>query len=117
MTQAYGVRDPSYVRGYHAGIDFGCPVGTPVYCASDGIVRLSAEGYGDYGKLLVVEHIGDAESWYAHLSRVDVRSGPVSAGQVIALSGATGRVTGPHLHFEYRVAGEPVDPAPYLEGA
>lgn len=100
----------------HSGIDIGVPVGSPVVAADNGVVILAKTGYnGGYGNYIVVSHGGGISTLYAHNSSLTVGVGArVSRGQVIARSGNTGRSTGPHLHFEVRVNGRPVDPMPYL---
>ena len=88
--------------------------GTPVRVAADGIVR-AAEWSGAYGKLVIVDHGGGVETYYAHLSAFDVIPGQeVRRSQVIARTGATGRVSAPHLHYEVRQGGAPVNPYKYL---
>ncbi len=110
----YRVHPISGVRKLHAGIDFGAPTGTPIYAADDGRV-LSAGVRGGYGNATVIEHGGGLATLYAHQSRFAVRAGQtVSRGEVIGYVGSTGYSTGPHLHFETRVNGTPVDPAGYL---
>jgi murein DD-endopeptidase MepM/ murein hydrolase activator NlpD len=94
----------------HTGIDFGAHVGTPIMAAADGVVISTAYMRG-YGNTVIVEHGGGISTVYAHTSRVFVRSGQrVHRGQRIAAVGATGLATGPHLHFEVRVNGRPVNP-------
>lgn len=111
MTQPYGVPGP-YVRGYHAGVDFGLPVGEPVYAAAEGTVAQLLVNFGEYGHLLILSHADEWSTYYAHLSSFagQLQGQFVAAGQVVALSGNTGRSTGPHLHAELRHNGEPVDP-------
>ena len=100
----------------HTGIDIGVPVGTPVVAAKDGVVILTKTGYsGGYGNYLVVDHGGGISTLYAHNSSLSVGVGTrVKRGQQIAVSGNSGRSTGPHLHFEVRVSGSPVNPMGYL---
>lgn len=108
--------DPFTSEGthFHTGVDLSAAMGTPVHVAADGVV-VSAEYSGRYGKMVVVDHGNGMQTRYAHLSRFSVVPGEeVRRGQVIALSGATGRVTAPHLHFEVRVGGTAVNPYPYL---
>lgn len=94
----------------HTGCDLPYPTGTPVYCAFDGRVRL-AERHKGYGNLIIVRHENGLETFYGHLSRIDVKAGDwVHAGDLIALGGSTGRSTGPHLHFETRYRGYAFDP-------
>lgn len=97
----------------HRGIDIPLRTGDPVHCAFDGIVRIS-EGTsrtGGYGNLVVVRHANGLETYYAHLSQINVKENEiVSAGEVIGLGGSTGHSTGPHLHFETRYMGKAFDP-------
>jgi len=111
VTSGFGRRD-----GYpHEGIDLGVPDGTAVRAAAAGQVVVAGERLSGYGRLLVVDHGAGLSTVYAHNSELVVAEGDsVSRGQVIALSGHTGRVTAPHLHFEVRRDGEAVDPLPYL---
>jgi murein DD-endopeptidase MepM/ murein hydrolase activator NlpD len=99
----------------HTGIDFPAPSGTPVGAAGRGTVTFAGWNSGGYGNLMIVRHRLGYETWYAHLSGFTVGSGTAVAGGVqIATVGSTGRSTGPHLHFEVRKDGTPIDPAPYL---
>ena len=96
---------------FHSGIDIPAPSGTPVYAARPGKVVFSGWADGGYGFLVVVSHGKGERTWYAHLSRIDVRRGVwVGAGVRVGLVGATGDATGPHLHFEVRVRGAAIDP-------
>ncbi|WP_223831166.1 M23 family metallopeptidase [Streptomyces venezuelae] len=118
FTGYYG-QPGSWSKGYHTGQDFAVPTGTAVRAVGPG--QVVAAGYGrSYGYEVVIRHPDGRYTQYAHLSRIDVSVGQsVSAGQRIARSGATGRVTGPHLHFEVRTTpyfGSDVDPLAYLRG-
>jgi murein DD-endopeptidase MepM/ murein hydrolase activator NlpD len=97
-------------RAPHTGIDYASPTGSPVYAANDGRVAL----VGDFffpGKLVVLDHGLGVYSLYFHLDRIAVDEGiPVAKGQLIGTVGATGRATGPHLHFGISVAGARLDP-------
>lgn len=98
----------------HAGIDIAVPVGTPIHAAASGTVVLAGwvDGYGNY---TCIDHGGGLATCYAHQSSLAVSvGGHVTQGQVIGYSGNTGHSTGPHLHFEVRINGTPVDPLGYL---
>jgi murein DD-endopeptidase MepM/ murein hydrolase activator NlpD len=98
----------------HAGVDFGAPMGAPIYACWAGRV-VSAGWQGGYGNAVVIDHGGGKATLYAHQSRIAVSAGQnVNAGSVIGYVGSTGDSTGPHLHFEVRINGSPVNPAPYL---
>lgn len=97
----------------HTGLDFACPAGTFVRAVADGTV-VSAGWAGAYGWRTVVRHADGTETSYAHQFAQLVRSGQVTAGQILGVVGSTGNATGPHLHFEVRVGGVPVDPAAWL---
>jgi murein DD-endopeptidase MepM/ murein hydrolase activator NlpD len=116
LRSSFGRRtDPFSGEGaFHTGIDIAAPVGTAVHVTADGVVQ--AAGWdGRYGKLVEVDHGNGLVTYYAHLSQFLVVPGQeVHGGQVIALSGRTGHVTGPHLHYEVRLAGTPVNPYRYL---
>lgn len=94
----------------HRGVDYGAPIGTPVRTVGDGVVEFAGV-QGGYGKVVEVRHTDDRTTLYAHLSRIDVRPGQrVTQGSTIGAVGNTGLSTGPHLHFEFRVAGVHRDP-------
>ncbi|MBK3629624.1 M23 family metallopeptidase [Streptomyces sp. MBT49] len=101
----------------HTGQDFAVDAGSPVYAVGSGTVQATTCGDG-FGNQVVVRHRDGYFTQYAHLSRIDVRKGErVTAGRRIGLSGATGNVTGPHLHFEVRITpyvGSAVPPLPWL---
>lgn len=95
---------------FHGGMDIAIPTGTPVSSAGEGTVVFAGRK-GGYGNLVIIDHPDGRQTRYAHLSSISVAAGdPVSIGQPIALSGSTGKSTGPHLHFEVRENGKPVDP-------
>jgi murein DD-endopeptidase MepM/ murein hydrolase activator NlpD len=100
--------------GFHPGIDIGVPEGTPIHAAAAGTVIYCGWESG-YGNLVVIDHHNGLATAYAHQSRIAVSCNQdVTQGQVIGYSGCTGFCTGPHLHFEVRVNGTPVDPLGYL---
>jgi murein DD-endopeptidase MepM/ murein hydrolase activator NlpD len=118
LTSPFGERGHAMGGGgaqFHAGLDISVPTGTPVLAAQEGTVAFA--GYnGAYGKVIKLDHANGFSTLYAHNSRLLVYVGQaIEAGQVICLSGSTGRSTGPHLHFEVHKDGWPVDPLPYLE--
>ena len=118
LTSPFGEREHAMGGGgaqFHAGIDISVPPGTPVQAAQEGTVAFA--GYnGAYGKVVKLDHANGFSTLYAHNSRLLVYVGQtIEAGQVICLSGSSGRSTGPHLHFEVHKDGWPVDPLPYLE--
>ncbi|MFD5065011.1 M23 family metallopeptidase [Streptomyces sp. NPDC058394] len=106
-----------WTTGHHTGIDLAVPVGSPVMAVLPGVVLMSATD-ASYGHYVLIRHAEHEYTLYAHLSRSAVQSGmTVSAGQQLGLSGDTGNVTGPHLHFEVRtepVFGSDIDPVRYL---
>ncbi len=102
-------------RRRHTGIDLAMPIGTPVKAADGGVV-LFAGNRTSYGRIVIIDHGARMSSFYAHCSELLVKPGDkVFKGQRIALSGNTGRSTGPHLHFEVRMDDVPLNPANYLE--
>lgn len=99
---------------FHAGTDFGASHGSPIQAAETGIVIFSG-WYGGYGNTVILEHGGGVTTLYAHASRLNVSEGQaVRKGDTIAAIGSTGLSTGPHLHFEVRRSGEPVDPLGFI---
>ncbi|MET7572193.1 LysM peptidoglycan-binding domain-containing M23 family metallopeptidase [Streptomyces sp. NPDC005492] len=113
----YHVAGSMWSSGYHTGVDFVVPTGTTVKAIAAGTV-VSAAYDGAYGNEVVIRHADGKYSQYAHMSQLSVSAGQtVTEGQQIGLSGATGNVTGPHLHFEIRTTpyyGSDVDPVAYL---
>ena len=97
----------------HAGIDIGVGDGTPIHAAASGTV-IFAGWMGGYGNFVIVDHGGGLSTAYGHQSSIAVGGGSVSQGQVIGYVGCTGHCFGPHLHFEVRINGSPVDPLGYL---
>jgi len=97
----------------HTGIDIAVGYGAPIHAAASGTV-ISAGWMGGYGNFTIIDHGGGLSTGYAHQSSVAVGGGSVSQGQVIGYVGCTGHCFGPHLHFEVRINGVPVDPLGYL---
>ena len=97
----------------HAGIDIAAGYGTPIHAAASGTV-IFAGWMGGYGNFVIIDHGGGLSTGYAHQSSIAVGGGSVSQGQVIGYVGCTGHCFGPHLHFEVRINGSPVDPMGYL---
>ncbi|MEI6203533.1 MAG: M23 family metallopeptidase, partial [Enhydrobacter sp.] len=103
------------VMALHEGVDLVAPYGAPIFAAGDGIVK-GAEPKGRYGNWIEIEHPGDLATVYGHLSSFAPGIGvgsPVSQGELIGHIGLTGRTTGPHVHFEVRFKGRPVNPMVY----
>lgn len=116
VTSPFGWRTgPDGAREFHAGLDLSASRREAVRAAAPGVVERVAEIPGGYGRYLVIRHDGGLETLYAHTERVLVAEGArVRRGQRVALAGRTGNATATHLHFEVRLDGEAVDPAPYL---
>jgi murein DD-endopeptidase MepM/ murein hydrolase activator NlpD len=110
--------DPFSGEGeFHTGVDISAAAGTPVHVTADGVVIFSDWSNG-YGRLIIVDHGGGIETYYAHLSRFLAYAGQgVRRGEVVGYVGSTGRVTAPHLHYEVRIGGAPVNPYRYLTNA
>ena len=102
-------------RGFHSGIDIQAKTGEAVYSAEGGTV-ISASFFSGYGNQVTIDHGDGLSTMYAHLSKISVSVGQVVGRQeLVGLSGSTGRTTGPHLHFEVRINGSPVNPVNYLD--
>ena len=115
VTSHYGYR-PAFGRN-HKGVDIGVPMGDTVRAAFSGRVRLTKFERNGFGFYVIVRHENGLETVYGHLSRFLVSPNQtVKAGQPIALSGSTGRSTGPHLHFEVRIGDQSVSPWPLIDG-
>ena len=115
VNSPYGYRTHpiSGNRRLHAGLDVAAPTGTPILAAAEGTV-VHAGPRGGYGLAVIIDHGDGLKTLYAHTSRMHVSKGwTVEAGRKIAEVGSTGFSTGPHLHFEVRIDGDPVDPLPY----
>lgn len=116
ITSTFGTRVHPILgyRRFHAGIDFGAASGSPIWAADSGVV-IFAGWYGGYGRAVIINHGEGITTLYGHASQVYVVEGQtVEQGQAIAAVGSTGLSTGPHLHFEVRQNGTPVNPAGYL---
>lgn len=98
------------IKSYHSGTDFKAPDNTPIYATNSGIVKLAKDRFYA-GKSLIIDHGNGVYSSYFHLNKINFKVGDfVKKGEIIALSGSTGRITGPHLHFAFRINGIQVDP-------
>ncbi|WP_230080001.1 M23 family metallopeptidase [Alteripontixanthobacter maritimus] len=116
LTSDYGMRTHPVLgkRKRHKGVDLAAPTGTPVYATADGIVE-RANWFSSYGLYVSLGHGANLQTRYAHMSRLAVSGGDrVKKGQIIGYVGSTGRSTGPHLHYEVRIAGKAVNPVPYM---
>ncbi len=116
ITSPFGWRSNPFGGSpeFHQGLDIAAPSGTTVTAAAGGTV-IMAQWYGGYGNYILIDHGGGYSTGYGHLSAIYVSNGQsVSRGQAIGAVGSTGQSTGPHLHFEVRINGKPVDPAPRL---
>lgn len=117
LTSYFGRRDDPFsgLRAFHPGVDIVAPYGTPVRSTADGIVS-HAEWSSGYGRLVVVDHGQGISTYYGHLSRFNVVAGQsVRLGDTLGFVGATGRAQSPHLHYEVRQGGTPVNPYPYMK--
>ena len=116
ITSGFGMRMHP-ILGYarmHNGVDFNCWTGDAIRAATDGIV-IAAEYYGGYGYAVIIQHANSISTLYGHLSNIFVQLEEyVAVGENVGACGSTGLSTGPHLHFEVRISGAPVDPVPYL---
>lgn len=102
ITQYYG---ETYTSSFHTGIDYACPLGTPIFASADGVIRFIGMDKTGYGNCVIIEHDVNHATLYAHLSTLGTIYFPgtkVKQGEVIGWSGSTGNSTGPHLHFEAR---------------
>lgn len=119
LTSSFGTnREGLDAAGtYHKGLDIAAARGTMLYAADGGVVTFASYS-GTYGLLVKIAHENGVETRYAHMDRIDVKVGDkVYKGQAIGTMGITGKVTGPHLHFEVRINGNPVNPRNYLPSA
>ena len=117
VTSEFGYRKDPFTgetRG-HTGMDLAVPTGTPIRAALPGAVTAAAYDQGGYGYYIMIDHGNGLSTLYGHNSQLLAQVGQaVEAGDIISLSGSTGRSTGPHLHFEVRVNGQRTDPRSYL---
>ena len=118
LTSTFGNREDPITgrRAFHAGIDFAAEPGTEIHAAAGGTVAFA--GFrSDFGWMVEIDHGNGLSTRYAHASRLRVKAGElVTPGEIVAMSGSTGRSTGPHLHFEVLQHGEPADPRRFLAG-
>lgn len=117
ISSGFGYRVDPFTGGgaFHAGLDFRGPIGAPILAAAAGTVSFTGVKQG-YGNCVEISHGNGLLTRYAHMSRIVARVGQVvGPGRMIGAIGSTGRSTGPHLHFEVRIADRPVDPRPFLE--
>jgi murein DD-endopeptidase MepM/ murein hydrolase activator NlpD len=116
LNSRFGMR-PSPWSGeleFHSGLDISANRGTPVMAPATGTVFFAGNG-GEYGNTVILDHGHDLRSLYGHLQEIRVKQGThVERGQLIALTGSTGRSSGPHLHYEIQVHGQAVDPRQFL---
>ncbi len=116
VTSPFGWRSNPFGGGpeFHQGLDIAAPMGTTIQASAGGTVIL-AQWYGGYGNYILIDDGGGYSTGYGHLSAIYVSVGQqIKQGQAIGAVGCTGECTGPHVHFEIRIAGKPVDPAPRL---
>jgi len=116
VNSEFGRRVSSWTQTqeFHSGIDIGSKRGTPVKAPAPGIVVFTGSN-ADYGHALIIDHGQDVKTLYGHLHKILVSQGQqVERGQTVALSGNTGKSTGPHLHYEIQVRGQPVNPRGFL---
>lgn len=117
VTSGFGMRMHPVLKTkkLHRGIDFKVPIGTPIYATSDGTIEKVVDGTDGYGKHLKIKHDENYQTLYAHLSKFNVKEGDkVKKGDIIAYSGNTGKSMKPHLHYEVKKDGKPVDPEDYF---
>ncbi len=116
LTDGFGTRkDPFHGNtAFHNGLDIAADKGAPVFAAASGVVQSAGWG-GDYGNLVVITHEFGLVTRYAHMSKIDVKAGDrVERGLVVGYIGATGRASGPHLHYEVWANGQPLNPLKFL---
>jgi murein DD-endopeptidase MepM/ murein hydrolase activator NlpD len=112
LTSGFGARSDPFTgkAAFHGGVDLAAPEGSPIYAARSGTV-VGAGERGGYGQAVEIAHDDGTRALYAHASTLEVKAGQrVEAGARLGEVGQTGRATGPHLHFEVRAGGRPIDP-------
>jgi murein DD-endopeptidase MepM/ murein hydrolase activator NlpD len=117
LTSSFGVRSDPFGAGRrnHKGLDMAGPIGTPIYATADGVVGRAGWVSG-YGNFIEINHGNAIQTRYGHLSRLNVTANArVKSGDLIGFMGSTGRSTGSHLHYEVRIAGEAVNPIPFMQ--
>ena len=113
ISSGYGLRWNG--AEFHQGIDIAAEMGTPIVATADGVVNIAGWNAGGYGNMVDIDHGSGVSTRYGHASAVVVTPGQrVRRGQIIAYVGSTGHSTGPHLHYEVRLSGQPVNPTSYL---
>ena len=113
ISSGYGLRWNG--AEFHQGIDIAAEMGTPIVATADGVVTIAGWNAGGYGNMVDIDHGSGVSTRYGHASAVVVTPGQrVRRGQIIAYVGSTGHSTGPHLHYEVRLSGQPVNPSSYL---
>jgi murein DD-endopeptidase MepM/ murein hydrolase activator NlpD len=120
LMDGFGRRtDPFSGEGsFHKGVDITAPTGTTVRNTADGVVVQAEMVSGGYGRLVIIDHGGGIQTYYAHLSKISVHAGQeLHSGDVIGQVGTSGRTTAPHLHYEVHSGGVPVNPYKYLANA
>ena len=115
ISSKFGYRHIFGSLDFHSGIDVVVPTGTKLYAGDGGKVIDAGKSGNSFGTYVKIDHGNGFVTIYAHMSKVTVKTGDlVNKGDLIGYSGATGRVTGPHVHYEFRLNGEPVNPKKYL---
>ena len=116
IAAGYGWRTNPWPE-FHKGVDLEADYGQTVHAAAGGVVASAGWDAGGFGNKVDIDHGNGYHTWYAHLSRIAVHAGEtVSKGEPIAFVGSTGESTGPHLHYQVMLDGQPTDPAPFLGG-